>query len=49
MIIRGDDHQRHLLDGSDVHAFVERTGLHPALADAREADEILFAPKSFRH
>src|SRR6266496_3068677 len=48
MVVCRDDHERHLLNSSDIHSFVARTGLHTAFADAREADQVFLALKSFR-
>jgi uncharacterized damage-inducible protein DinB len=49
MIICGDHHEWHLFHRGNVHAFVKRTGLHPAFADTREAHEIFFSSESLRH
>src|SRR5947207_884949 len=49
MIVRCNDHERHLFDSSEVHAFMKRSGLHPAFADATQADKVFFAVESLRH
>src|SRR5205823_11793175 len=49
MIVRCNDDKRHLFDSSEVHAFMKRAGLHPAFADATQADEVFFAAESLRH
>ena len=49
MIVRCNDDERHLFDSSEVHAFMKRSGLHPAFADATQADKVFFAMKSLRH
>src|SRR6266581_5584092 len=49
MIVRCNDDERHLFDRSEVHAFMKRAGLHPAFADATQADKVFFAVESLRH
>src|SRR5256886_918842 len=49
MIVRCNDDERHLFDSSEVHALMKRSGLHPAFADATQADKVFFAVESLRH
>ena len=49
VIVRRDEHERHLLDRGDVHPFMARAGLHAAFADRRQADETLLALHALRH
>src|SRR2546430_14467730 len=49
MIVRSNDDKGPLLDAGEVHAFRKRAGLHPAFADATQADEVFFAAESLRH
>src|SRR6266705_3112293 len=49
MIVRCNDDERHLFDRSEVHAFMKRAGLHPAFADATQADKVFFAVESLCH
>src|SRR5438477_11794012 len=49
MIVRCNDDERHLFDSGEVHAFMKRAGLHPAFADATQADKVFFAAESLRH
>ena len=49
MIICRDYHQRHLFYCRDIHSLVKRTGLHPAFADARQANEVFLSLEAFRH
>src|SRR6266487_2903317 len=37
MIVRCNDDERHLFDSSEVHAFMKRSGLHPAFAERRSS------------
>ena len=49
MIICRDDNQRHLFHCGDIHPLMKGTGLHPAFADARQADEPFLSLESFGH
>src|SRR4029077_18128190 len=49
MIICRDYHQRHLFYCRDIHSLVKRPGLHPAFADARQADKVFLSLRAFRH
>jgi hypothetical protein len=49
MIVCGHDHERHLFHCGNVHSFVERASLHPALTDACQADKVFFTSESFCH
>src|SRR4029453_4170755 len=43
------DYEGDLFDSGDVHSFMERTGLHPTLPDAGQADEVFFSLRPFGH
>src|SRR6185503_4266923 len=49
MIICRENHERYLFHRGNVHSFVKSSGLHPAFADTRKANEIFFSSKSLRH
>src|SRR5437667_11509596 len=49
MIVCGHDDERHLFHCGNVHSFMERASLHPALTDACQADKVFFTSESFRH
>ena len=49
MIICRDDNQRHLFYCGDIHPLMKGTGLHPAFADGRQADEAFLSLESFGH
>src|SRR5206468_9698118 len=49
MIVCGHDNERHLFHCGNVHSFLERASLHPALTDACQADKVFFTSESFRH
>jgi hypothetical protein len=43
MVIGGNHHEWHLLDGGKVQPLVRRARLHPAFTNGGETDKILFA------
>src|SRR5947208_15912213 len=49
MIVCGHGDERHLFHCGNVHSFMERASLHPALTDACQADKVFFTSESFRH